>query len=289
MSVDIKTLLEAGVHFGHQTSRWNPKMKPYIYGARNGIHIIDLDQTTSMLDAACAAVTDIVSHGGDILLVGTKKQAQDIIREEGSRIGQYYVDQRWLGGMLTNFKTIKQSIDFLNNLTQKREAGEFEKLTKKEASLLSKEIKKLEVSRGGIRNMTRVPGVIFLVDPKHEHIALKEANSLGIPVVALADSNCNPDGVDYLIPGNDDAIRSIAIVTGQIAEAARVGAEKRAAIMREEEAARKARGERAPRGEVERKIGGKGKAYVGKTEQIAPEETAGFGSATPTPEVTNNS
>ncbi len=288
MPVEIKTLLEAGVHFGHQTSRWNPKMKPYIYGARNGIHIIDLDQTVMMLDAACKAVTDIVSHGGDVLFVGTKKQAQEIVREQAERIGQYFINQRWLGGMLTNFKTIKKSIDTLNELNKKREAGEFEKLIKKEAILLNKEIERLEISRGGIRNMTKVPAVIFLVDPKHEHIALKEANTLGIPVVALADSNCNPEGVDYLVPGNDDAIRSIAIVATQISEAARIGMENRASIMREEEASRKARGERTPKGDVERKIGGKGKAYVGKAEQVAPEETAGFGSASATPEVTNN-
>lgn len=283
MSVDIKTLLEAGVHFGHQTSRWNPKMKPYIYGARNGIHIINLDQTVQMMAAACKAVTEIVSHGGDILFVGTKKQAQEVVREQAERIGQYFVNHRWLGGMLTNFKTIKQSIDYLNTTCKKRDAGEFEKMTKKEASILNKEIEKLEVSRGGIRNMARVPGLIFLVDPKHEHIALKEAVYLGIPVVALADSNCNPDGVDYLIPGNDDAIRSIAIVCTQVAEAARLGLEKRDSIMREEEAARKARGERGPKGSVERKIGGKGKAYVGKSEQVAPEETEGFGSATVEP------
>lgn len=289
MSVDIKTLLEAGVHFGHQTSRWNPKMKSYIYGARNGIHIIDLDQTVGLLDAACKAVTDYVSHGADILFVGTKKQAQEIVREQAERIGQYFVNQRWLGGMLTNFKTIKKSIDTLNELTKKREAGEFEKMTKKEAIILNKEIDRLESSRGGIRHMGKTPGVIFLVDPKHEHIALKEAKTLGIPVIALADSNCNPEGVDFLIPGNDDAIRSIGIVTTQIAEAARIGLEKRTAIMREEEEARKARGERTPKGDVERKFGGKGKAYVGKTEQIAPEEVAGFASATattPTPDVT---
>ncbi len=280
MSVDIKTLLEAGVHFGHQTSRWNPKMKQYIYGARNGIHILDLDQTVGLITEACKAVTDVVSRGGDILFVGTKKQAQDIVREQAERIGQYFINHRWLGGMLTNFKTIKLSLDHLNDLTKKREAGEFEKMIKKEAILLNKEITKLEASRGGIRSMTKLPGIIFLVDPKHEHIALKEATYLGIPVVALADSNCNPDGVDYLIPGNDDAIRSIAIITGQIADAAQLGIEKRASIMREEEAARKARGERGPKGDVERKIGGKGKAWVGKTEQIAPEDVAGFGSAT---------
>ncbi|PIR20510.1 MAG: 30S ribosomal protein S2 [Deltaproteobacteria bacterium CG11_big_fil_rev_8_21_14_0_20_47_16] len=282
MSADIKTLLEAGVHFGHQTSRWNPKMKPYIYGARNGIHIIDLDQTVTMLDAACKAVTDAVSHGSDILFVGTKKQAQDIVREQAERIGQYFVNYRWLGGMLTNFKTIKKSIDYLNNMTKKREAGEFEKFTKKEASLINKEIDKLEETRGGIRNMTKIPGVIFLVDPKNEHIALKEARTLGLTVIALADSNCDPDGVDYLIPGNDDAIRAISIITTMIAEAARVGLEKRAAIMREEDASRKARGEKAPKGPIERKIGSKGKAYVGKTESISKEEAEGFASASAT-------
>jgi small subunit ribosomal protein S2 len=287
MSTDIKTLLEAGVHFGHQTSRWNPKMKPYIYGARNGIHIIDLDQTVAMLDAACKAVTNAVSHGSDILFVGTKKQAQDIVREQAERIGQYYVNYRWLGGMLTNFKTIKKSIDYLNEICKKRDTGEFEKFTKKEASILHKEIEKLEESRGGIRNMAKLPGILFVVDPKNEHIALKEAKTLGIPVVALADSNCDPDGVDYLIPGNDDAIRAIAIITTMIADAARVGLEKRSAIMREEDAARKARGEKAPKGSVERKIGGKGKAYVGKSEVVSDEDAAGFGSATATTPVTN--
>jgi small subunit ribosomal protein S2 len=233
-----------------------------------------------MLEAACKAVTEAVSHGRDILFVGTKKQAQDIVREQAERIGQYYVNHRWLGGMLTNFKTIKQSIDYLNDLCKKREAGEFEKLTKKEASIRNKEINKLLESRGGISKMTKLPGILFVIDPKNEHIALKEAKTLGIPVVALADSNCDPDGVDYLIPGNDDAIRSIAIMTTMIADAAQVGIEKRAAIIREEEATRKARGDRAPKGDVERKVGGKGKAYVGKAEAVPQEEVEGFASAT---------
>lgn len=279
MSVDVKALLEAGVHFGHQTSRWNPKMKPYIFTARNGIHIIDLQQTLGMLDAACKFVTNVVSHGGDIMFAGTKKQAQDIVREQAERINMFYVNHRWLGGMLTNFKTVKTSIDLLNTLVKRREAGEFEKLSKKEAIVLNREIEKLEMTRGGIAKMTKLPSVIFLVDPKKEHIALKEAVCLGIPVVALADSNCDPDGVDYLIPGNDDALRSIAIVTSQIADAANLGIEKRSAIMREEDATRKAQGSKEGK-DYERKIGGKGKAYTGKTAEIVkPEEIEGFGSA----------
>ncbi len=218
--VTMKQLLEAGVHFGHQTSRWNPKMKPYIFGARNGIYIIDLQQTVRMFRDAYGYVRELVADGGTILFVGTKKQAQDAIREEAERCGMFYVTNRWLGGMLTNFQTIKQSIDRLRKHEETLESPVMaEALTKKELIMISRERDKLMTSLGGIKNMKKLPDALFIVDPKKEEIAVKEANKLGIPVVAAVDTNCDPDVIDYKIPGNDDAIRAIRLFCTAIADA----------------------------------------------------------------------
>ena len=217
--VSMKQLLEAGVHFGHQTRRWNPKMAPYIFTERNQIHIIDLQQTVPMIDAAYNAVYDIVSQGGTILFVGTKKQAQDAIAEEATRCGMFYVDQRWLGGMLTNFSTVKKRISRLKEIEKMRENGTFDLLPKKEVAGLEKELEKLEKNLGGIKNMDRIPDAIFVVDPKKERICVKEAESLGITLIGIADSNADPDELDYIIPGNDDAIRAIRLITSTLADA----------------------------------------------------------------------
>lgn len=215
----MKQLLEAGVHFGHQTRRWNPKMAPYIFTERNQIHIIDLQQTVPMIDNAYNAVYDIVSQGGTILFVGTKKQAQDAIAEEATRCGMFYVDQRWLGGMLTNFATVKTRIARLKEIERMRENGTFDLLPKKEVAGLEKELEKLEKNLGGIKNMDRIPDAIFVVDPKKERICVKEAESLGITLIGIADSNADPDELDYIIPGNDDAIRAIRLITSTLADA----------------------------------------------------------------------
>ncbi len=217
--VSMKQLLEAGVHFGHQTRRWNPKMAPYIFTERNQIHIIDLQQTVPMIDNAYNAVYDIVSQGGTILFVGTKKQAQDAIAEEATRCGMFYVDQRWLGGMLTNFATVKTRIARLKEIERMRENGTFDLLPKKEVAGLEKELEKLEKNLGGIKNMDRIPDAIFVVDPKKERICVKEAESLGITLIGIADSNADPDELDYIIPGNDDAIRAIRLITSTLADA----------------------------------------------------------------------
>jgi len=222
--VTMKQLLEAGVHFGHQTSRWNPKMKPYIFGARNGIYIIDLQQTVRMFKDAYGFVRDLTAGGGTLLFVGTKKQAQDAIREEAERCGMFHVTNRWLGGMLTNFHTIKQSIDRLRKLEETLESPTMtEALTKKEMIQVRRERDKLMASLGGIKAMRKLPDALFVVDPKKEEIAVKEANKLGIPVVAAVDTNCDPDVIDYKIPGNDDAIRAIRLFCAAIADAALEG------------------------------------------------------------------
>jgi small subunit ribosomal protein S2 len=216
----MKDLLEAGVHFGHQTRRWNPKMRPYIYAERNGIYIIDLQKTSRYLDAAYAFVRDMAAQGKNICFVGTKKQAQGIIREEADRCNQFHVNKRWLGGMLTNFETIKKRIARLKELEQMKADGTFARLPKKEAAQLDKEILKLEQILGGIKNLpNRRPDMIFIVDTKKEHLAIREARKLKIPIVAVVDTNCDPDEVDYIIPGNDDAIRSIKVITAKIADA----------------------------------------------------------------------
>ena len=217
--ISMKQLLEAGVHFGHQTRRWNPKMAPYIYTERNGIYIIDLQQSVGMVDDAYNAIADIVADGGSILFVGTKKQAQDAIKTEAERCGQFYVNERWLGGMLTNFKTIQSRIARLKEIEAMEADGTFDVLPKKEVIELRKETDKLEKNLGGIRDMTELPGAMFVVDPKKERIAILEARKLGIPVIGLVDTNCNPEDVDYVIPGNDDAIRAIKLIIEAMANA----------------------------------------------------------------------
>ena len=217
--ITIKQLLEAGVHFGHHTRRWNPKMAEYIFTERNGIYIIDLQKTVKKFEEAYMFVRDLSAQGGNILFVGTKKQAADAIKEEALRCGQYYVNVRWPGGMLTNFKTIKKSIARLNSLEKMQEDGTFEMLTKKEAAAKQKEIFDFEKSLGGIKTMERLPDAIFIVDPRKEHIAVLEAKKLGIPVIAIVDTNCDPDDADYVIPGNDDAIRAIKLISSVIADA----------------------------------------------------------------------
>jgi len=217
--ISMKQLLEAGVHFGHQTRRWNPKMGEYIYTERNGIYIINLQKTVKKIVEAYDFIKEIAESGESILFVGTKKQAQDSIKEEAERVGMYYVNARWLGGMLTNFKTIQKRIERLNQLKKMEEDGTFDLLTKKEATKLKLEIEKLEKYLGGIKDMKKLPGALFVVDPRKEKIAVAEAHKLGIPVVAIVDTNCDPDEVDYVIPGNDDAIRAVKLIASTIANA----------------------------------------------------------------------
>ena len=217
--VSMKQLLEAGVHFGHQTRRWNPKMAQYIFTERNGIYIIDLQKTVKKLDEAYAFVREVSGEGGEILFVGTKKQAGDSIREEALRANAHYVNARWLGGMLTNFKTIQTRVARLEQLHKMAEDGTFELLPKKEVAQLTLEIEKLEKYLGGIKNMQKLPAALFIVDPKREKIAVSEAKKLGIPIVAIVDTNCDPDEVDYVIPGNDDAIRAVKLICGAMADA----------------------------------------------------------------------
>lgn len=226
-SVSMRQLLEAGVHFGHQTRRWNPKMRPFIFAERNGIHIIDLAQTAQRLEVALAAVRETVARGESVLFVGTKKQAHEPIAEEATRAGMPYVNKRWLGGMLTNFVTIKKRVGLLDQLEARRDAGDFERMTKKEAAKLTETLNRLDGMLGGIRKMKRHPGMIFIVDPHRERIAITEANRLEIPVVATGDTNVDPDEIDYIIPGNDDAIRSIRLLCSLIADAAIEGAQER--------------------------------------------------------------
>lgn len=222
-SVSLRDLLESGVHFGHQTRLWNPKMKPYIYGEKNGIHIIDLQRTARSLVEACRFITGSVSHGQSVLFVGTKRAAREIVQEQAGRSGMYFVNNRWLGGTLTNFQTVKKSIDRLNSLERARAEGKFDLLTKKEALELTRRIEKMDRSLCGIKTMKGLPGIMFVVDPKREYIAVREANALKIPVVGLCDTNCDPDGIDYVIPGNDDAIKSIRLFTTAIADSALEG------------------------------------------------------------------
>ena len=218
-SISMKQLLEAGVHFGHQTKRWNPKMAPYIFTTRNGIHIIDLQKCVNKVDEAYNAISQIVRDGGTILFVGTKRQAQEAIKEEAMRCGEFYVDIRWLGGMLTNFKTIELRIKRLKDLERMENDGTFEKLPKKEVSILKKEHDKLEANLGGIRDMKKLPSCVFVVDPKKEKLCVAEARKLGITVVGIADTNADPDELDYIIPGNDDAIRAVKLIVSKIADA----------------------------------------------------------------------
>ncbi len=238
MSVSMKQLLEAGVHFGHQTRRWNPKMKPYIFGARNGIHIIDLQKTVEYFKVAYSFVKEIGKQGGVVLFVGTKKQAQEVIAEEAKRVGLPYVNERWLGGMLTNFRTVKNSIQKMKELEKMEEEGYLAKLPKKEAIKLMKKKEKLKTYLDGIRDMEELPDAIFVVDSKNEAIAVAEAKRLGIPVIGLVDTNCDPDDVDYIIPGNDDAIRAVKLLASRIADAYEEGKrEKEILEQKEREAA----------------------------------------------------
>lgn len=217
--VSMKQLLEAGVHFGHPTRKWNPKMKKYIFTARNDIYILNLEVTVGLIDQAYAFVKEVVSSGKSVLFVGTKKQAKDAVIEEAQRCGMFYMGNRWLGGTLTNFKTIRARVDRLNKLNSMEQTGEFDLLPKKEVAKLKAERDKLEENLGGIKDMHTMPGVLFVVDPKKEYIAVREARSLGIPIVGLVDTNCDPDDVDYVIPGNDDAIRAVKLIAGAIADA----------------------------------------------------------------------
>ena len=217
--ISMKQLLEAGVHFGHQTRRWNPKMKEYIYTERNGIYIIDLQKSVGKVDEAYKAVSDIAADGGSILFVGTKKQAQDAVQTEADRCGMYYVNERWLGGMLTNFKTIQTRIKRLKEIETMSEDGTFDVLPKKEVILIKKEWDKLEKNLGGIKDMKKLPDAIFVVDPKKERICIQEAHTLGIPLIGIADTNCDPEELDYVIPGNDDAIRAVKLIVSKMADA----------------------------------------------------------------------
>jgi small subunit ribosomal protein S2 len=217
--ISMKQLLESGVHFGHQTRRWNPKMGKYIYAARNDIHIIDLQITVNLIEDAYRFVVDAVKQGKSILFVGTKKQAQEAIQQEADRCGQYFINSRWLGGTLTNFKTIRSRVERLNKIANMEKTGEFDLLPKKEVIGLKKEFEKLNTNLGGIRDMRAIPGVMFVVDPDHEKIAVTEARKLNIPIVAITDTNCDPDLIDYVIPGNDDAIRAVKLISSVIADA----------------------------------------------------------------------
>ena len=217
--ISMKQLLEAGVHFGHQTRRWNPKMAPYIFTERNGIYIIDLQKSVGKVDEAYNAISEIASAGGTVLFVGTKKQAQDAVKTEAERCGMYYVNERWLGGMLTNFKTIRTRIERLKEIERMAEDGTFDVLPKKEVANLKKEWDKLEKNLGGIKNMTRIPDAIFVVDPKKEKICVQEAHTLGITLLGIADTNCDPEELDYVIPGNDDAIRAVKLIVAKMADA----------------------------------------------------------------------
>jgi len=238
--VSMKELLEAGVHFGHRRRRWNPKMKPFIFTERNGIHIIDLQQTLSRLETAYNVTRETVGNGGIVLFVGTKKQAQDTIAEEAMRCNMPFVNQRWLGGTLTNFRTIRQRIEHMEALEKRFESGDINRLTKKEILLYQRELDKLHVRFGGLRKLTRLPDLLFVVDVKREEIGIKEARTLGIPVIAMVDTNCDPDPVDYVIPSNDDAIRAIRLMTSKIADAVLEGLAIRSTVEAEEEAAREA-------------------------------------------------
>ncbi len=234
-NVSMRQLLEAGVHFGHQTRRWNPKMKPFIFAERNGIHIIDLAQTVKHLESSLDFVRETVAHGEYVLFVGTKKQAQEPIAQEATRAGQPFVNKRWLGGMLTNFTTIKKRISLLEQLEARQQAGDFDRMTKKEAAKLTDEMNKLTLTVGGMRKMKRVPGAIFIIDPHRERIAVTEANKLELPVIATGDTNVDPDEIDHIIPANDDAIRAIRLLCTLIADACIEGQQERAARASEPE------------------------------------------------------
>ncbi len=234
--VEVAELLAAGCHFGHLTRRWNPKMRPYIFMERNGIHIIDLMKTSLLLDEACNAISTIVSDGKRVLFIGTKKQAVDVVKEEALRTGQFYVTERWLGGFLTNFTTIRKSVKRLTNIEKMESDGTFDKITKKEILFLQREKEKLNKVLSGIVDMTRLPGAIFVIDVKKEAIAVKEARRLGVPVFAIVDTNCDPEDVDYVVPANDDAIKSIQVITKAIGDAILLGRERATQLQAEQTA-----------------------------------------------------
>jgi small subunit ribosomal protein S2 len=257
-TIAMRDMLECGAHFGHQTRRWNPKMKPYIFGARNGIYIIDLQQTVGLFDKAYERVANLVARGEKVLFIGTKKQAADIVAEEAKRSNQFFVNNRWLGGMLTNFKTIKQGIDRLRAIEKMQQDGTFDRLPKKETIKLTRELQKLEKNLDGIRDMNKLPGAVFVIDPKREHIAVEEARRLGIPIIALIDTNCDPTGIDHVIPANDDAIRSIKLFVSKIADACAEGNARHQEYLRAkghsdedkaEKGDREERGDRGDRGD----------------------------------------
>ncbi|HEX7572421.1 MAG TPA: 30S ribosomal protein S2 [Bacteroidota bacterium] len=246
--VEVAELLAAGCHFGHLTRRWNPKMRAYIFMERNGIHIIDLMKTRILLEEACNAIANIAAEGKRILFVGTKKQAKDVIREEAVRTGEFYVSERWLGGSLTNFTTIRKSVKRLTNIEKMESDGTFDKITKKEGLFLQREKEKLNNVLSGVVDMTRLPGALFVVDVKKEAIAVKEANRLNIPVFAIMDTNCDPDGIDYVIPANDDAIKSVQVITKAFADSVLEGKERSSARQMETSAEAERRGKDAPEG-----------------------------------------
>jgi len=280
-AITMKQLLEAGVHFGHQTKRWNPKMKPYIFGARNGIYIIDLQKTVALARGAFRFISDAVARGGSVLFVGTKKQAQDAVQEEAARSGMFFVTNRWLGGTLTNFKTIKTGIERLKTIEKMSQDGTYDRLPKKEIAQLEREREKLQKNLGGIKEMSRLPSALFVVDTKKEHIAVHEANRLGIPVVAVVDTNCDPEGIDYVIPGNDDAIRSIRLFTGKTAEACIEGKARYGAWVAEhgaredrEQDERDAASERSPRDRRDRGGRGRGERRPPREDRAAASPSA---------------
>ena len=252
LPLPIKTLLDAGVHFGHQTKRWNPKMRPFIYGSRNGIHIIDLDQTARLFARAFNFIHETTARGGHLLFIGTKRQAQEIVKEEAARSGSYYVVNRWLGGTLTNFRTIKQGLDRMRQLERMKDDGTYLQLPKKEVSRLEKERERFEKYLGGLKNMTSLPAAVFIIDPSMETIAVQEAKKLQIPIIAITDTNCDPDVIDYAIPGNDDAIRSIKLITQRLADAVVEGTQRRKEFAgREDDQPRDGdRGDRRPQADV---------------------------------------
>ena len=249
LPLPLRSLLDSGVHFGHQTKRWNPKMRPFIYGARNGIHIIDLDQTARLFQRAFNFVVDAVGRGGHILMVGTKRQAQELVQEEATRSGSFFVVNRWLGGTLTNFRTIKMGLERMRQLERMKEDGTYQSITKKEVSRLEKERDRFEKYLGGLKNMSSLPTALFVIDPAMEIIAVNEANKIGIPVIAITDTNCDPDKVDFIIPGNDDAIRSIKLITSRIADAVIEGSQRRRETVGREESSSSRRSD-GPQAEI---------------------------------------
>ena len=271
--ISMKALLEAGVHFGHQTSRWNPKMKPYIFGARNGIYVIDLQKTSKLFDRAFFFIRDTVAKGDKVLFVGTKKQAQNVVIAEANRCNMFYVHNRWLGGTLTNFRTIRQSVERLKNLEKMASDGSYERLTKKGILRIEREGQKLERNLPGIKEMTRLPGVVFVVDPRKERIAVAEARKLGIPVVAITDTNCDPEVVDFLIPANDDAIRAIKLFTEKVADACLEGDRLHQEKLVSTGAGKPVEKETAPR-PSDGRAGGPKVEVVGKRRTEAAQKTA---------------